>query len=142
MYKSRASRSFRQNTSVPPKQKLNKQHERVFSNIPKGLNYTDYPPQLGKKSGRSFFIKHNFDNDFKKLLNPTAGELERPELKTIIPSKYFDIWTSLEVLPGLKLSGHNNTLTEASKRIDNLYKKSDIQNKEQYWNALDKFSNI
>ena len=48
----------------------------------------------------------------------------------------------LEVLLGLKLSGHTDTLTEASNLIDELYKRSEIQKKKQYRNALKKFSTI
>ena len=59
--------------------------------------------------------------------------------KIIIPSNIIDIYTRLEVLLGLKLSGHTDTLTEASNLIDELYKRGEIQNKQQYRNALDKF---
>ena len=51
-----------------------------------------------------------------------------------------DIYAGLEVLLGLKLSGHNDTLTEASNLIDELYKRGEIQNKQPYGNALKKFS--
>ena len=60
--------------------------------------------------------------------------------KTINPSNINDIYTRLEVLLGLKLSGHTDTLTEASDLIDELYKLGEIQNKQQYGNALDKVS--
>ena len=60
--------------------------------------------------------------------------------KIIIPSNIVDIYTRLEILLGLKLSGHSHTLTEASNLIDELYKRGEIQNKQQYRNALDKFS--
>ena len=60
--------------------------------------------------------------------------------KIIIPSNIIDIYTRLEVLLGLKLSGHTDTLTEASNLIDELYKRGEIQNKQQYRNALNKFS--
>ena len=40
----------------------------------------------------------------------------------------------------LKLSGHSDTLTEASNLIDLLYKRGEIQNEEQYRNAPNKFS--
>ena len=55
----------------------------------------------------------------------------------IIPSNTIDIYTRLEEL---KTSGHSDTLTEASNLIDDLYKRGGIQNKQQYRNALDKFS--
>ena len=57
----------------------------------------------------------------------------------IIPSNIIDIYTRLEVLFGLKLSGHTDTLTEASNLIDELYKRGEIQNKQQYRTALNKF---
>ena len=43
--------------------------------------------------------------------------------KIIIPSNIIDIYTRLEILLGLKLSGHTDTLTEASNLIDELYKR-------------------
>ena len=43
------------------------------------------------------------------------------------------------MLLGLKLSGHTDTLTEASNLIDELYKKGEIQTEQQYKNALNKF---
>ena len=43
-----------------------------------------------------------------------------------------DIYTRLEILLGLKLSGHTDTLTEASNLIDEKYKLGEIQTKQQY----------
>ena len=63
-------------------------------------------------------------------------------VKIIIPSNIIDIYTRLEVLLGLNISGHTDTLTEASNLIDELYKRGEIQNKQQYRNALNKFSTI
>ena len=59
--------------------------------------------------------------------------------KIIIPSNIINIYTRLEILLGLKLSGHTDTLTEASNLIDELYKPGEIQNKQQYRNAPNKF---
>ena len=58
--------------------------------------------------------------------------------KTIILSNKNDIYTRLEKLLGLKVSGQNNTLTEASNSIDGLYKRGEIQNEQQYRSALNK----
>ena len=60
--------------------------------------------------------------------------------KIIIPSNIIDIYTRLEILLGIKISGHTDTLTEASNLIDELYKRGEIRNKQQYRNALDKFT--
>ena len=47
--------------------------------------------------------------------------------KIITPSNIIDIYTRLEILLGLKLSGHTDTLTEASNLIDELFKIGEIQ---------------
>ena len=60
-------------------------------------------------------------------------------MKIIISSNINDIYTRLEVLLGLKLSGHTDTLTEAPNLIDDLYKRGEIQTKQQHRYALDKF---
>ena len=59
--------------------------------------------------------------------------------KTIITSNISDIYTRLEILLDLKLSAHANTLTEASNFIDELYKRGEIQNEQQYRKAPNKF---
>ena len=43
-----------------------------------------------------------------------SDNLQGEGVKTIIPSNIIDIYTRLEVLFGLKLSSHTDTLTEAS----------------------------
>ena len=68
-----------------------------------------------------------------------SSDLEGEGVKPIIPSNIIDIYTRLEVLLGLKLSGHTDNLTEASNLIDELYKRGEIKNKQPYQNALNKF---
>ena len=68
-----------------------------------------------------------------------STDLEGEGVKLVIPSNIIDIYTRLEVLLGLKISGHTDTLTEASNLIDELYKRGEIQNKQQDQNALNKF---
>ena len=60
--------------------------------------------------------------------------------KIIIPFNVIVNYTRLEILLGLKLSGHTDTLTEAGNLIDELYKRVDLQIEQQYRNALNKFS--
>ena len=62
--------------------------------------------------------------------------------KVIIPFNIIDIYTRLEILLGLKLSGQTNTLTEASNLIDKIYKRGEIQNEQQNRRAPNKFSTI
>ena len=84
-----------------------------------------------------------------KIRNPPLPAIENEEdsndlqgeaVKIIKPSNIIDIYTRLEVLLGLKISANTDTLTEASNLIDELYKLGEIQNKQQYRNALNKFS--
>ena len=118
-------------TSNKPIKQLNDEDREVFNNILEILNFAKYKPISGEpKSGRykqskNIFKKHN---------------LKGEGVKIIIPSNIIDIYKRLEVLLGLKLSGHTDTLTEASNLIDELYKRGEIQNKQQYRNALNKFS--
>ena len=80
-------------------------------------------------------------NNLKQILK--KRNLEGQGIQKIsIPSNIIDIYTRLEILLGLRLSGHTDTLTEASALIDQLYKLGEIQNKQQYRNALNKFSTI
>ena len=65
--------------------------------------------------------------------------MEGHGLKIFTPSNIIGIFTRLENLLGLKLSGHTDTLTEASNLIDEIYRKVEIQNEQQNQNALKKF---
>ena len=68
-----------------------------------------------------------------------SDNLQGEEVKIFIPSNKIDFFTRLELLLGLKLSGHTDTLTEASNLIDELYRRGEIQNEQQYQNALEKY---
>ena len=57
---------------------------------------------------------------FGYIKKEESTNLEGHGVKIIIPSNIIDIYTRLEVLLGLKLSGHADTLTEASNLIDEL----------------------
>ena len=90
-----------------------------------------------KTNQKKFFTRlfKQFGN-FKK---EESDNLQGEGVKIIIPSNVVDIYTRLEILLGLKLSGHTDTLTEATNLGDELYKRGAIQNKQQYRNALNKF---
>ena len=93
---------------------------------------------------------YNLPNEIAKIRNPLLPAIENESdnlegevvQKMIIPSNIIDIYTRLEILLGLKLSGHTDILTEASNLIHELYKRGEIQTKQQYRNALNKFSKI
>ena len=97
---------------------------------------------------------YNLPKTKTKIFNPPFSEIEIIEdsheeisdndlegqgiEEIIIPSNIIDIYTRLEVLLGLKLSAHSDSLTEASNLIDELYKTGERENK-RCKNALDKF---
>ena len=111
--------------------KLDKTETTTYKQLLKTLNYKNYKHKSGEKnSGR-----YKNTNNLLVPINLQGRGIE----KIIIPSNIIDIYTRLEVLLGLRLSGHTDTLTEASNLIDELYKRGEIQNKQQYRNALDKF---
>ena len=119
-------------TSNIPLKKLKDKDREIFNNILESLDFENYKPIRGEsKSGRYKQSKSNFNK----------RNLQGEGVKLIIPSNIVDIYTRLEVLLGLKLSGHTDTPTEASNSIDELCKRGEIQNKQQYRNAINKFSN-
>ena len=95
---------------------------------------------------KTFFTKklpklaEEIQNRTFEEITDNSDDLRGEGVKIIIPSNLIDIYTTLEILLGLKLSGHTDTLTEASKLIDELCKRGEIQNKQQYRNAPNKFS--
>ena len=116
----------------------------MFNNIIRDLGYTG----IGDiKSKRKKFLTEELpklvediqNKTFEEINDDSDSDLQGRRVKIIIPSNIIDIYTRLEVLLGLKLSGHTDTLTEASNLIDELYKRGEIQNKQQYRNALNKF---
>ena len=111
----------------------------VFRDILKKTGYYNRKLTKGRLSGRDRYIKYDLDNDVARIMDLDIKLKGRGVEKIIIPSNIIDIYTRLEVLLGLKLSGHTDTLTEASNLIDELYKRGEIQNKQQYRDAVNKF---
>ena len=65
--------------------------------------------------------------------------MEGQGVKTITPSNKIDIYTRLEILLRLIFAGHSDTLTQASNLIDQLNRMGEIQNEQQYQNAINNF---
>ena len=123
-----------------------------FFKILKNVEFCNNIPKIGLKSARMKDALFNLPKAIAKIRSPPLPAVDKIEdastdlqgkvVKFIIPSEIIDIYTKLDILLGLKLSGHSNTLTEASNLIDELYKRGEIQNKQKYRNALNKFSTI
>ena len=123
----------------------NKNEISLMKKISNESNYTG----IGDKSWKikTFFtitlpklLKCFRNKTFDELINDSDNiEGERIE-KIVNPSIIVDFYTRLEVLLGLKQSGHTDTLTEASNLIDEIYKRSKLKIEKLYRNALDRFS--
>ena len=122
--------------------------ETVFDKL-KNVGFCDNLLKIRLKAARMKDALYNVPKVIDKTRNPPSPSIENVEdssdlqgegVKIIIPSNIIDIYTRLEVILGLKLSGHFNTLTEASNLIDELYKQGEVHNKQQYRNVLNKFS--
>ena len=116
----------------------------MMYNIIRDLGYNGIGDRDSKR--KRFFTKklpklvEDIQNKtFEEINDDSDSNLQGQGVKIIIPSNIIDIYTRLEILFGLKLSGHTDTLTETSNLIDELYKRGEIQNKQQYQNALNKF---
>ena len=116
----------------------------MLNNIIRYLGYTGLGDFTSK---RKSFLRITLPKLVEEIQNKTFDEitddsddLQGEGLIIIIPSNIIDIYTRLEVLLGLKLIGHGGTLTEASNLTDELYKQGEIQNEQQYQNAINKFS--
>ena len=133
------------NTKLTTKN-MDDEDKSTMYNILKNTGFYSMKHIKGLNSARFKDAKYNLPKEVNKIRNPTlleieneSNDLEGQGIKIIIPSNIIDIYTRLEVLLGLKLSGHSDTLTEATNLIDELYKRGEIQNKQQYRNALNKF---
>ena len=92
----------------------------VFKDILSKTKFFNRKLTKGKLSGRDRYIKNDLHNDVTKILNLVKKLRGKEVEKIIIPSNIIDIYTRLEVLLGLKLSGHTDTVTQACNIIDTL----------------------
>ena len=115
----------------------NENDRRTLHNFSVDIGYKEQGAE--KTNQKNFFTRlfKLFGNSQKEEPDNLKGQGFE---KIIIPSNIIDIYTRHEVLLALKLSGHNDTLTEAGKLIDELYKRGELQNKQQYRNAPNNFS--
>ena len=123
------------NSSYTGKSMKNKEDQLKLYNFLTDIGYTKI---RGKQTSQMKFFTRLI-NQFRNIKKEEPMDLKGKGIhKIIIPANIIDIYTRLEVLLGLKLSGHTDTLTESSNLIDELYKRGEIQNKQQYQNALNK----
>ena len=114
----------------------------MMNNIINDLGYTG---DGDRPANRKNFSTKTLPKLVDEIQNKTFDEFDlegQGIQKNIIPSNIIGIYTTLEVLLGSKLSGHTDTLTEASNLMDQLYQMGELQNEQQYRNALDKFPTI
>ena len=126
-------------TSYDAATSMNATEKVVFRDILRKKGCYNRKPTETRMSGCDRHIKNDLDNDVIKYLNLDNKLKGRGVEKIIIPSSIIDIYTRLEILLWLKIFGHTDTLKGASSLIDELYKRGEIQNKQQYRNAPNKF---
>ena len=126
-------------TGYTGKTRENEDDNLMINKIVDDLGYTGVGDRDSK---RKTFLTITLPNLVDEIQNKTFDEidLEGHGVKNFIPSTINNNYTRLEILLGLELSGHTDTLTEASNLIDELFKRGELQNKQQYRNALNKFS--
>ena len=95
-------------SSYTGKSMKNEDDRRTLYNFLTDIGYNTHNGDISN-SQKKFFTRL-----FNQFENIKKEELDGQGVKIIIPSNIIDIYTRLEVLLGLKLSGHTNTLTEAS----------------------------
>ena len=110
----------------------------VFTDLLHKIDYYYRKPTKGRIPSRDRYIKNYRDDDVRKILNLDTKLSGRGIEKIIIPSNINDIYSRLEVLLGIKLSGQTNIFTWASNLKDELFKRIETQKKQKYRNALDK----
>ena len=116
----------------------------MMNNIIRDVGYTGIGDRDSKR--KKIFTKtlpklvEEIQNKTFDEITDDSDDLQGGGLKIIIRPNIIDIYTRREILLGLKLADYTDTLTEASNLIDELYKRGEIQNKQQYRNALNKFS--
>ena len=101
---------------------MNDMEKFIFRDILQETNFKNRNRQKGPMPGRDRYIQNKLDDDVRKNLNLDKQLKSRGIEKIFIPSNMIDIYTRLEILLGLELSGHTDTLTETSNLIDELYK--------------------
>ena len=108
--------------------------------IIRDLGYTEREGRVSKRE--TFFtitliklVEENQNKTFDEITD-NSDDLQGEGVKFIIPFNNIDMYTRLEILLGPKLLGHSDILTEASNLTDELHKRGEIQNKQQYRNAL------
>ena len=112
------------------------------------INHLSYTSVGDKHSERKTFftitlpklVEETQNRTFEEITLDSDSDLQGEGVKIIIPSNIIDFYTRLEILLGLKLSGHTDTLTVANNLFNELYKRGEIQKEQQYRNALNKFS--
>ena len=134
---------FLSSTSYNGKTLMDENDYLMMNNVECDINYTGV---VDKSSKRKIFLSKKLPKMVESSQNKTfhenidsSNDLQGGGVKIIIPSALIDIYTRLEILLGLKLSGYTDTLTEASNLIDEIYKRREIQNERQYRYASNNF---
>ena len=113
------------------------------------INHLGYTGIGDRDPKRDLFFTKTVPKSVEQNQNKTFDEniidsddLQGEGVKFIEASNIIDLYTRLEVLLGLKLSGHTDAITEASNLFDELYKGGGIQTEQLYRKATNNFQTL
>ena len=95
-----------------------------MNNIIRDLGYTSRRDRQSKSFIKTLpkIVEENQNKTFDEITDD-SDDLQGEGIKTIISFNMTNFYTRLEILLGVKLSGHSDVLTEASNLFDELYKR-------------------
>ena len=144
---------FFTNTKLTTKSLDNNEKETVY-NMLNSVGFYDIISTKGLKSAKMQVVIEVLPKVIQKNRHPplptienveysyeeVSDDLEGQEIENFfMSSNIIDFYTRVEILLGLKLSGHTAPLTEVSNLLDELYKTGAIQNEQLYRKSLEKF---
>ena len=133
-------------TSYTGKTKKNQDDVLTMYKIIRDLGYTGRRDRQSTRKTFSTLTVPRLVNDIQNKtfdeITDDSDDLQGEGIKNFIPSNILEIYTKLEILLELRLSGHTDTITEASNLMDELYNRGEVQNQQQHRNAPNKFSTL
>ena len=87
----------------------------LFHNITNDIGHTGFEDESLQRKHfvTELFAENVAKTEYQRIIDE-SDDLQNEGVKTIIQSNILVVWIRLGVLLGLKLSGHTDTLTEAS----------------------------
>ena len=89
----------------------------IFRDILQKIGFYNRKPTKGRLTGRDKYIEYDLDNDVRRIQILHTKLKGRGIEKIVKPSNIIHIYTRLELLLGLKLSGDNEVIMTHSVKL-------------------------